>query len=422
MRTSALVRLGTLMSALIANTSTASAETPDVPIFQLKIQPVAMDKTKFQTIGSVKWKGHRSLKFVITPQQNYTFSKKLSVIDVKNGSTIDVDPGGEEVDFVGETSISSEKCAASDDEIYCLNKALVNPEVESDGALYQASFELPAGYSALTSDTDVIQFNGLEFQVAHFAEPVVKRCGNLEVEFIFPEGFQADPQYLSWFTDQLTWQQKLFGKLPHRRVKVGVIRRGGTSSVNGNPSGNLILFSRTAFGGKLSLSGLEPLHLSADPSEAICRAVIAHEISHFWFGAHLKGQDGWMVEGIPQYIAFVATATGAQTERGKVLLEFFRKMAEKGPEGPIPRSPLRSGADFHKAYYQAPVALFEIGTAVGHRRMINFLLSVYSNNNDPVFGDFDLRFRKDFPTHVELWKKCWRLKEDEVLIPQTSRD
>ncbi|MBS1955296.1 MAG: hypothetical protein JST89_14010 [Cyanobacteria bacterium SZAS-4] len=389
----------------------ATARDNSLPTFKLTIKPLSMEKTVFDIEGDVAITAP-SLSFVLMPWHAYKFVHDGNKVEVKDSTKIPFSDhrAANHVQFSGTTEMRGQKCVAADGEIYCLNNSLPNPEVISNGSYYDVSFVLPHGISALAADSEVIQLHGLEFQLAKLSQPIIERLNETRIEFIFPEGFQAKQEYLEYIKECLATDLKQFGKLPFSTIKIGVIRRGGTSEINGNPSGNLILFSRTALGDPVAINSLSQLDIHEDLSDGLRKLIIAHEVAHFWFGSKYLGQDGWMQEGIPQYIGLVAATKGESEQHVKAMLSFFEKKAERVLSGPIPNTKFEEESPgFERDYYQAPLVLYKLGKQMGHDRLITFLVSVYAEKRDPTFADFDRRFVRDFPSYVPLWRKLWKL-------------
>jgi hypothetical protein len=368
-----------------------------------------VDKTEFKIDGFIESKAP-ALEFVLTPQHDYKFDIDGKPVEVKNGTSIKLGASPSRIHFVGTSHMHTRKCEALPDEIYCLNNSMPNPEVLSDAAYYRVEFEVPDGFSALAADGDVLQRNGLEFQIAKLAAPMRRQAGKKTIEFVFPEGFEARKVYLDYITQQLRDDVQRFGDLPYSTLKVGAIRRDAGATINGNPSGNLILFSRNAFGDSFNSPVPEKLGIKEDISDGLRKVVIAHELSHLWFGTgKFLGQDGWMVEGIPQYIGLVAATTGKK-KTAKPVIAFFEKMAEHVPKGPIVSRQLGNGGPGdERAYWVASMGLYHLGEKLGHRKLISFLLSVYSVQPNPKFDDFDRAFQKKYPKHLNSWREIWQL-------------
>jgi hypothetical protein len=260
--------LSLIMVAMLAFAAAAKANS--LPTFKMTIKPVSMEKTDFDIAGDVET-SDSSLSFVLMPWHAYKFARDGKTIEVTNNTEIHFadNRAAKRVHFNGTTQLRGQKCAAADGEIYCLNNSIPNPEVKSSGSYYDVHFVLPHGYSALAADREAIQLNGLEFQIAHFAKPIVERVGKTKLVFAFPEGFLAKREYLDYVKDQLAIDLKQFGELPFTTLKIGVLRRGGGSEINGNPSGNLILYSRTALGDPVSLSSPGKLGIDGDLTDGL---------------------------------------------------------------------------------------------------------------------------------------------------------
>jgi len=293
----------------------AAGKENSLPVFELTVTPRSLDKTEFDIDGFVRTNASR-LSFVLMPWHHYEFDQNGHSIEIKNNTEMQFADhhAVNRVHFTGTTKLQGPKSAAANGEIYCMNNSLPNPEVKSSGSFYNVRFVLPQGFTALAADRDAIQLNGLEFQIAKFSKPIFARADKTKIEFCFPQGFQAKQEYLDYFKEQLQADLKQFGKLPFSTIKIGVIRRGGSSEINGNPSGNLILYSRTALGDPVKLNSLSRLEISEDISTCLRKMIIAHELAHLWFGSQYLGKDGWMQEGIPQYIGLAAAQRRIRTQ------------------------------------------------------------------------------------------------------------
>ncbi|MBX9724983.1 MAG: hypothetical protein K2X81_26500, partial [Candidatus Obscuribacterales bacterium] len=127
-------------------------------------------------------------------------------------------------------------------------------------------------------------------------------------------------------------------------------------------------------------------------------------------GSQYLGKDGWMQEGIPQYIGLVAATKSEPEPKAKALLVFFEKMAQRGTTGPIPNSRFQEESPgYERDYFQAPLALYKLGQEIGQDQLLQFLISVYKEKRDPSFDDFDKRFSKEFPKNIMLWRKLWQV-------------
>jgi hypothetical protein len=385
-----------------------------LPRFNLTIEPASVESADLKITGSVETE-EPSLSFTLMPWHSYEFSRAGKSITVRDKTKIQfTDEGAHSVEFEGTSHMSGEKYAASEGEIYCLNNSVPNPEVLSNGSYYNVRFVLPHGYSALVSDADVLQLNGLEFQIAQFAKPVVCQQQDVRLEFVFPRGYSARKEYLDFIKNQLAADIERIGKLPYSTIKIGVIRRGGQTEINGNPSGNLILYSRTALGDPVSLKSPAAVGITDDISVPLRKLVIAHELSHLWFGSEYLGKDGWMQEGIPQYLGWVAATNEESASTRGAMLTFFEKMSMKGSRGPIPNHPFNeTDSGIIQSYYQGPLALYKVGEQIGQDKLLAFLLSVYREHRDPTFDDFNRKFADDFPAHHSLWWHLWQLDQSQ---------
>lgn len=373
--------------ALLAGT--ALAQTPTGPRFTMTIAVPAIEKTAFAITGSVEVpaRGHAKIPLVLTPGHHYAFSVGGQPVATAAELAVDVPadgPGVARIGFIGRTDLHSPRCGAAGDEIFCLNHAMPNPEVGVDGdATYRVAFTLPPGYAALAPSPDVTQRNGLQFQIARFAPPLERKTAHLAFRYVLPADFRPDARYFAWLETAMEAWVAAFGAPPFQEVLVGATRRGAKQrDVNGSPSGNLILVSRTALGDAPDVSYLATLGVAGDPSDALRRLVLAHEASHFWFGERLAGKDGWMTEGLPNYLAMALMRREHVDVSAPLAL--FRKLAPGGGDGPIPGTPYAEDKKaYSRAYFQGALALWEIGEAIGHDALIALIAEVYRANADP---------------------------------------
>ncbi|MDD5658240.1 MAG: hypothetical protein PHF00_13395 [Elusimicrobia bacterium] len=397
---------------LLLPISTGATDIEPLPQFDIRIKPLTLDEPRFTMSGSIRFcaKSGRKVAFVIPRGSTYSFTRNGAALDVSPQEGIDwpCEPGAA-ITFFGTSPVSMPKCGASHQEIYCLNRSLPNPEVISDSSRYQLHFELLKGYGGLSPDPSIALNYGIQFQIAQFAAPRRRKTKHFTFEYQFPKDFSPEDGYLDFIEKTLEDHAPMFGALPFHKVLVGAIRRGETTGeISGSPAGNLILFSRTALRDKPNLESLRGMGIQADVSDALRKMVIAHELSHFWFGRSFTGKDGWMVEGIPNYIGLVAVAKGSKGDYAE-LRKLFEYMDSQGPPGPIPNSPFGNGPLYIRAYYQGSLALAKIGDVVGHEKVLELVAGVYRHNADPAFADFDEAFKKAFPSQAALWTAAWKL-------------
>jgi hypothetical protein len=392
-----------LTTVFLTTLSAACLAQPNIPTFDLQIKIDSLTQTNFQVKGSVTTQ-RPPLQLFLMPHHQFSFRSENGPLRLKNGDSI----ASKVLYFEGRSNIaSSAKCSGNGEEVYCLNRVLPNPEFASDASRYKVQFELPAGYSALTSSPEVLQDSGLAFQVARLKPPTRFQTLSMTLEESWPEDFRPDPRYLEWLHSQAKLWQELLGPLEFSTIKVGAIHRGKDREISGSPSGNLILYSRSALGGAFNSPSLDSLGLKSDLSDALRKLVISHELTHFWFGQKYRGNEGWMVEGIPQYLSLWSVLQDSSVDRDD-LLKFFR-VSGNSASGPIPGQPLDDSAGYLKAYYQAPLALLSIGDAVGHEQLRLLLLKVFQKNSDPKFQDFDVEFKAAYPKQYAAWRTAWRL-------------
>jgi len=389
-------------------TAEQTRTTETIPQYDLKIIIPSLSRAIVNIEGTVHAVNDHSA-FAILPGQEYKFDIEGQPISVQNEKELKVD-SSTIFHFSGTTKIrQNAKCQANGAEFYCLNKVYPNPELLAAQGRYKCLFSTPHKFKALTADSSVIQSNGLQFQIAHFTKHFTLLANKMQVTFMMPGGFIPDMYYCRFMTKTLKNYQEKFGPLPFKLLHVGAIQRGGDNEVNGSPSGNLILVSRTALGAPLNPKTATPPGAKQDISESLRKMVLAHELAHMWFGETYLGADGWMVEGIPQYLGIVEAVRSVEPEEAESLLAFLAKAAEMAPPGAIPNHQLDSPQEFARAYYASALAMYEIGKGIGHDHLVDLLVAVYKKNKSPTFADFDAAFRSQFPKQVELWQKSWRL-------------
>lgn len=389
------------------------------PRFDLLIRPASLARPTFAVKGSVIVPQHVDrVEVANIPWQQFVFSTDR--VDLapdaawqlaRPSSLPEAAPW--KIEFSGLSSLHPPKSEASGDEIYCLNNCPPNPELISDlGSFYKVKFDLPAGFSALSFDPEFSSSIGLQFQIARFQSPVYRKTAAFSYAYVFPEGFSADEDYMSFLEGTMEKWFELLGNPGFRHVKVGVIRRGeAKGEINGSPCGNLVLFSRSALGGRVDLSGLAGLGITADDADLFRKMVIAHELAHFWFGVKYTGSDGWMVEGIPQYLGLYAVWM-KNPGRVRALIKFTEHLDRMIPQDAIPGHPFGDNQVLYiKAYYQGSLALFRIGELIGHERLVKLLSSVFDKNKNPSFADFDSSFKKHFPDKYDEWLSAWRVQQ-----------
>jgi len=158
---------------------------------------------------------------------------------------------------------------------------------------------------------------------------------------------------------------------------------------------------------------LASLGITDDVADQFRKLVIAHELSHFWFGCNYQGKDGWMLEGIPQYLGMFAVQKESK-EKVAALIAFTEYLDKQIPQDAIPNSPFGQSKVLNiRSYYQGSLALFRIGENIGHENLIKLLTSVYRKNPNPTFADFNNDFKNSYPDHIDFWRKAWRLEEKE---------
>lgn|GEM_PF-1053293 len=404
----------------IANCAIAKDTCADARLqYDLLIRPVSMFRSSFAVKGKVEIPAEmNSVNFARIPWQKFVYSiaGEAAIPDesgkITRPAALSEDDSWQ-IDFEGISSLKAPKSQADNGEIYCLNNCPPNPEILCDkAALYRVKFDLPQGYKAITFDSDVPSSLGLQFQIARFQEPVVRKTSNFTFEYVFPEGFSADESYLKFLENTMESWYKRFGDPGFNHVKIGVIRRGeAKGEINGSPCGNLILLSRSALGGAADLSGLAGLGIVAEDVDQFRKLVIAHELSHFWFGCKYLGADGWMVEGIPQYLGIYSVLMESAAAV-KPLLKFTEYLDRMIPLDSIPNNPFSDDKTLYiKAYYQGSLALYRIGESVGHENLLEFIATVFEGNSNPDFSYFDQQFKRVFPDKHDDWVKAWRIKE-----------
>lgn len=387
-----------------------------VPVFDLTITPRTMTEVRLGMQGSIAFcrKDGTRVNFSIPEHSSFTFTLNGRPLDVADPKGIiwkcdENNEGGNKIYFKGESS-PAKKCAASKGEIYCLNNSAPNPEIYADAARYELNFVLPAEYGALTPDKEIELKTGIQFQLAVFNKPFAHKTDRMSFEYTFPKDFSPEQRYLDFIQSVFGRYAETFGELPYRKLKVGVIRREeAQGTISGAPSGNLILFSRTALKDPPKIELPPDMGITRDLADPMRKLIIAHELSHFWFGDKYAGRAGWMVEGIPQYLGLIEVLRDS-AENFAELTKFFEYIAKQPPAEEISNSSLNSPNGYIKAYYQAPVALLHIGNAVGQDKLVELLKDVFSRNADPSFQDFTDKFLALFPSKRELWESEWHLK------------
>lgn len=159
------------------------------------------------------------------------------------------------------------------------------------------------------------------------------------------------------------------------------------------------------------MSALAGLGIVAEDVDQFRKLVIAHELSHFWFGCRYFGKDGWMVEGIPQYLGIYSVLM-ENVAAAEPLLKFSKYLDQMIPQDPIPNNPFSENKTLYiKAYYQGPLALYRIGESIGHENLLEFIGTVFERNSNPDFSCFDQQFKRVFPDKHDEWMRAWRIKE-----------
>ncbi|MDP3542111.1 MAG: hypothetical protein Q8T11_06525 [Elusimicrobiota bacterium] len=402
---------------LLLSASASGADTKTTPRFDLRIKPLSMDEPRFAISGSISYcADDRKVSFFVPRRSTFSFTRNGVPLDVSPNDGIDwpcdkrhADAGA--VRFQGMSPEGIRKCGASHNEVFCLNNSVPNPEVMADWSLYRIRFDLPGGYGALVPDSSVELNTGIQFQIAKFRPAQNRKTKRFAFEYRFPSDFHPTEAYLVFLEETMEGYSDLLGDLPFKKIKVGAIRRDEKrGEISGSPSGNLLLFSRTAFHDKPNLEGLRSVGIDGDVSDALRKMVIAHELSHFWFSRTFMGKDGWMVEGIPNYLGLVAVRKGSPKDYAE-LRKLYEYADARGPQGAIPNHPFGDGPLYVRAYYQGAFALVKLGEELGHENIIGLISAVYQKNADPEFADFDREFRKTFPSRTELWERAWRIGE-----------
>lgn len=407
------------MATLTISATSADADEP-FPKYKLNITIPSMKEAVLNIDGTVVYT-NTNPALAVLPGRDYKFDIHGVPIDVldpvapeKVGESSHPSKPPQEhhpVHFKGTTTLTpSSKVMASDDEFYCLNKVYPNPEILADGGFYQCEFHVTPGFSILWPHADVVQRNGLQFQVAKMSPIRSIDTKSMGLQIQVPVDFKPDEKYIAFLGSVLDHFVDRFGGLSSSTLQVGAIKRGKDTEVNGSPSGDLILFSRTALGAPLNESSSHPFGSTLDLSDALRRLVIAHEISHLWFGDKFLGDEGWMVEGIPQYLGLVETIKTVDKAHGEALLLFFQKIAKTGSQKPIPSADLSTQDGVILSNYSAPLALYAIGEKVGHDALISLIQDVYDKKNKPAFADFETAFKSKFPQLADDWTRQWQLQ------------
>lgn len=403
----------TLFLSLLMASVPAAAEV--APHIDMLIRPTAISSPSFAVEGIVSYcPESQKTAFYLPEWTKFAFTRGGAALEVVSEREVELkctgDKDADSILFTGSSGLNPRKCAASDGEIYCLNRSYPNPEVFSDFSTYALRFDLPEGYGALAPSPGTKSNAGTQFHIAKLSKPLLRSSKKFSFEYIFPEGFTPEPAYLDFMERTLDGYLDVLGDPGFRNVRIGAIRRGQQSGeISGSPAGNLILFSRTALKDKPNLEGLKQLGINSDVTDAMRRMIIAHELSHFWFGSVYLGKDGWMVEGIPNYLGLTAVRKGSKRDY-KEILKMFKYMDAKVPKDvPIPNQPFGGNNRYIAAYYQGALALAKVGDEIGHEKLLRFIADVYTAKQDPAFSDFDDMFRKRYPRSVKLWESAWRL-------------
>jgi len=407
--------LVTTVSLSCSHQIARSPQEEQIPLVSFSLTPVKMDQLFFRTLGRIYpcVKTNESATILLPSNADIKISQGGVGLQAnsKNEITINCENRNLELTYDGTVTLKQGMCEAIGEEIYCRPKSYPNPEVYADRLRYNISFNLPSGITALTPDTSLSLNNGILFQLAKFKPAVVHRTPHFFIEYIFPEDFNADTKNFQFAEKTLETYYENFGSLAFDHIRVGAIRRGEkTGEISGSPGGNLILFSRTAFGDPANLKGLERMGITRDISDALRKMIIAHELSHFWFSDLYLGHDGWMIEGIPNYLGLIAVKKNLPDDFPE-LVKMFVFADKQGKQSPIPNRPFGEGDDYIKAYYQGPLALYRIGEAIGHDELIHFIANIYRQNSDPSFKEFESLFLSRFPEHVSVWRQAWRIQD-----------
>ncbi len=408
-------------TALAVSMSGAEADE-SFPKYKLNITVPSLKELVLKIDGSVTCPTE-SPTFAILPGRDYKYDingaplKVSDQVPLQLGAADKTQPSKSPqknaliVHFQGTTTLPpSSKVQASEEEFYCLNKVYPNPEILADGGFYQCEFHVPPDFSILWPHSDVVQRNGLQFQVAKMAPIRSIDTKSMGLQIQMPADFKPEEKYVEFLGSVLDKYVDRFGALSFSTLLLGAIKRGKDTEVNGSPSGDLILFSRTALGAPLNENSSHPFGSTVDLSDPIRRLVIAHEISHLWFGDKFLGDEGWMAEGIPQYLGILESVKTVDNAHGKALLSFLSKVAQTASQKPIPGADLSTQDGMILSNYSAPLALYAIGEKVGHDTLIALITDVYDKKRKPVFADFDTAFKSKFPQFADDWTRLWQLK------------
>ncbi len=318
--------------------------------------------------------------------------------------------------FEGQGRLAHPRCETREDEVYCLNNSLIHPVVDSGRQRFEARFEVPEGFSVLKPSDGSLHHHGYSFQVARLQEEEkVSLPGNLDVEFFWPQGFTPKKHLLDYLLASLGFAHKIGLGLPFQTIRVGAIRRGQEKGeISGSPAGNLLLFSRTALGDPASVGSLQALGISTD---AMRKLVLGHEPLHFFFAAEFRGRDGWMTEGISNYISTVFLMQKSPSEGEEILKLLEYVNSQLGPQSPM-NLPYGGGRNYLLAYYRAPLLLYRIGEVLGHETLIQFLMNSFRKNPDPDFASLHQDFQAQFPQHRNLLRTVFETGS----VPQTDEN
>lgn len=408
-----IITLVALVTSSCAHKMVRTPQNERVPTISFTLTPISMDQRIFKTEGHISpcVKQNTPAKIFLPPGVDVKVSKdgRTLKVDQKNEIIVQCEEASSDLLFKGKVRLNPGMCEASDSEIYCRPNSYPNPEVYADRLRYNILFNLPSGITALIPDPSITLNNGILFQLGKFKPAKIKNTTHFTIEYIFPENFNADVSNFPFIEETLESYFENFGPLSFDHIRIGAIKRGEkTNEITGNPGGNLILFSRTAFGASVSMKGLDQMGITRDLTDAFRKMIISHELSHFWFSDRFLGLDGWMTEGIPNYLGLMAVKKSLPEDFPE-LLKMFKFMDKKGLQTPIPNRPFGEGDDYIKAYYQGPLALYRIGESIGQEELIHFIVDVYRQNSNPNFNAFESLFLKRYPDQEKVWREAWRI-------------
>jgi len=241
---SVMVLISSFLFFVAVKLHAIETDTEISPHFDMSIRPISLDCPSFAIKGSIAipGTGKKIVNLSMMPGLKYKFAVNGSEVvpDEKNVITLECNPMNPEsrlIRFEGNSQIQNPKCQAFGDELFCLNNCPPNPEILTDGSSrYKIRFDLPTGYQAITFDSEIPSSIGIQFHIAKFQKPILRKSANFTFEYFFPEGFKAEEQYFDFLEKTLEDRRMYFGDLGFKLIRVGAIRRGEEKGeISGSP-------------------------------------------------------------------------------------------------------------------------------------------------------------------------------------------